>query len=51
MISEHISADISPEMNNLNMVIPILMGFYSHLSNWSVASGIKHHRCASFKEM
>ena len=28
-----------------NMVIPILMGFYSLDSNWSVASCIKPHKC------
>ena len=37
MISERISDDIPPKMKMLNMVIPILMHFYSFVSNWSVA--------------
>ena len=41
MISERISDEIPPQMKNLNMVIPILMRFYSLVSNWSVASSIK----------
>ena len=44
MISERISEDISPQMKILNMVIPILMSFYSLVSNWSVASRIKLHK-------
>ena len=38
MISERISDDIPPQMKKLNMAIPILMRFYSLVSNWSVAS-------------
>ena len=41
MISERISDDIPPQMKILNMVIPILMHFYKHVSNWNVASRIK----------
>ena len=43
MISERISDNITPQMKNLNMVIPSLMNFCSFVSNWSVASGIKPH--------
>ena len=38
MISEHISNDIPPQMKILNMVSPILMRFYSHVSNWGIES-------------
>ena len=38
MISDCISDDITPQMENLNRVIPILMLFCSFLSNWSIAS-------------
>ena len=41
MIFERISDDIPPHIKILNMVIPILMRFYSLVSNWSVASSIK----------
>ena len=41
MISELISDDIPPQIKILNMVIPILMRFYSLVSNWKVASSIK----------
>ena len=44
MISERISDDIPPKMKVLNMVMPILMRFYSLVSNWSVASHIKPHK-------
>ena len=44
MISERISDDISPQIKILNMVIPILMRFYSLVSNWSVASHIKPYK-------
>ena len=44
MISERISDDIPPQMKILNMVIPILMRFYSLVLNWSVASSIKPHK-------
>ena len=43
MISERISDDIPPQMNILNMVIPILMHFFSYVLNWSIASRIKLH--------
>ena len=43
-ISEHISDNITPQMKILNMVIPILMCFYSLVSNWSVGSHIKPHK-------
>ena len=35
MIYEHISDDIPPQMEILNMVIPILMHFYYFVSNLS----------------
>ena len=38
MISERIPHDIPPQMKILNMVIPILMRFYSLVSNLRVAS-------------
>ena len=41
MISERISDDIPPKIKISNVVIPILMRFYSLVSNWSVASSIK----------
>ena len=44
MISERISDDIPPQMIILNTVIPILMRFYSLVSNWSVASRIKPYK-------
>ena len=44
MISERISDDILPKIKILNMVIPILMRFYSLVSNWSVKSRIKPHK-------
>ena len=44
MISEHISDDIPPQMKVLNMVIPILMRFYSLVSNWNVTSRIKPYK-------
>ena len=44
MISERISDDIPHQMKILNMVIPILMRFYSIVSNSSVASRIKSLR-------
>ena len=44
MISESISVDIPPRMKILNMVIHILMRFYSLVSNWSVASRIKPYK-------
>ena len=44
MIFERIYDEISPQMKILNMVIPILMRFYSLVSNWSVASNIKPHK-------
>ena len=44
MISERLSDDLHPQIKNLNMVIPILMCFYSLASNWSVASRIKPHK-------
>ena len=44
MISERINNDIPPQIKILNMVIPILMHFYSIVSNLSVASGIKPHK-------
>ena len=43
MFSELISKDIPPQMNILNIVIPILLHFCSFVSNWSVASRIKLH--------
>ena len=43
MISERISDDIRPQMEILNMVIPILMLFCSFVSNWSVASCVSLH--------
>ena len=43
MISERISDYIPPQMNILNMVIPILMHFCSFVSNRSVESRIKPH--------
>ena len=46
MISERISDDIPPHMNILNMAIPILMRFYSLVSNWSVVSRIKPYKGA-----
>ena len=44
MIFECISDDIPPQMKILNMVFPILMRFYSLVSNWSVASRMKPHK-------
>ena len=44
MISERIYDDIPPQKKILNMVIPILMCFYSLGSNWSVASPIKLYK-------
>ena len=44
MISERISHDIPPQIKILNMVIPILMCFYSLVSNLSVASHLKPHK-------
>ena len=44
MISERISDDIPPLMKILNMVIPILMRFYSLVSNWNVVSRIKPYK-------
>ena len=44
MISERISDDIPPQMKILNMVIPILIHFYSLVSNWSGAICIKPHK-------
>ena len=41
IISERISSDIPPQMIILNMVVPILMCFYSLISNWRVASRTK----------
>ena len=41
MTSEHISDDIPPQIKILNTVIPILISFYSLISNWSVANRIK----------
>ena len=43
MISDRISDDIRPEMEILNMVIPILMLLCSSVSNWSDTSRIKLH--------
>ena len=48
-ISEHISDDIPSQMKILNMVIPILMHFFSFVSNLSVT--IKPHRAASHPEI
>ena len=45
MVSQSIYDYIPPQIKILNMVIPILMGFYSLTSNWSVASCIKPHKC------
>ena len=44
VISERKSDHIPPKMKRLNMVVPILMRFYSLVLNWSVASCIKPHR-------
>ena len=44
MISDRISDNIPPQVKILNMVIPILMRFYSLISNWSVASCIKSYK-------
>ena len=44
MISERISDVIPPEMKILNMVIPILMHFYSLSSNWNGARRIKNSK-------
>ena len=44
MISNRISNDIPPQMEILNMVIPILMLFCSFVSNLSVASRINLHK-------
>ena len=44
VISERISDKIPPQMKILNMVIPILMHFYSLVSNWIGASRIKPHK-------
>ena len=44
MVSERKSDDTPPLMKILNMVIPILMRFYSLVSNWSVASRIKPYK-------
>ena len=41
MISERISDDIPPEIKIFNTVIPMLMRFYSLVSNWNVASRTK----------
>ena len=41
MISERIFDDILPPMKKFNKVIPILMRFYSLVSNRRVASRIK----------
>ena len=41
MISQRISDDKPPQLKILNMVIPILMRFYSLISNLSVASRIE----------
>ena len=49
MISNHISDDIPPQMKMLNMVIPIPMRFYSLVSNWSIASLIKLHKCVHYQ--
>ena len=38
MISQRISDDIPPKMKIMNMVIPILMHFWSFVSNWSFTS-------------
>ena len=43
MISERISYNIPPQLEILNMVIPILMHVCSFISNWIVASHIKPH--------
>ena len=45
MISEHISDDILPQNEILNMVIPILMQFCRFISKWSVASRISSTKC------
>ena len=44
MISDKISDKLSPQMKILNMVIPILMRFYSLISNWNIASHIKLYK-------
>ena len=49
MISERISDDIPPKLKILNMVIPILMSFYSLVSNWSIASRIKPYKSVRFQ--
>ena len=43
VISKCIFNNIPPQMKILNMVIPILMHFYSFLSNRSIASRRKPH--------
>ena len=43
MISNCISDSIPPQMKYLNMVIPILIQFFSFASNWSIANLIKLH--------
>ena len=45
MISERISDDIPPQMNILNMVIPILMHFCSLISNFSVKAARHPTKC------
>ena len=49
MIFERISDDIPPQIKILNLVIPILMRFYSLISNWSVASRIQPHKCVRYQ--
>ena len=44
MISVRIADPIPPQMNILNIVIPILMHFYGLVSNWSIASRIKMYK-------
>ena len=43
MIANPISDDITPQMNILKMIIPILMHFSNFVSNLRIASCIKLH--------
>ena len=51
VISNPISDGKPPQMKILNMIIPILMRFYSLVSNWSITSCIKPYKgiCQSKK--
>ena len=50
MISERISDDTPPQMEILNMVIPILMHFCSFVSSWSeIIGGILRYFLVFYK--